>query len=98
MFQHPSPSSEPAGLRLPVAATSLLVLCGSLLFAGCSDDAPDLIFNGGPVPTANARDNPLVLVSQTLRSFWANNLASQGTGIGRDTPDRRRRRLTMRAS
>lgn len=87
MFRHPSPPSEPAGLRLPVAATSPLVLCGSLLFAGCSDEAVDLIFNGGLVPTANARDNPLVLVSQTLRSLWAISLAFQEAGIGRDTPD-----------
>ncbi|MEZ5572807.1 MAG: amidohydrolase [Halioglobus sp.] len=34
-----------------------------------------------------APDNPLVLVSQTLHSFWANSKAFDAAGIGRETPD-----------
>lgn len=34
-----------------------------------------------------APDNPLVLVSQTLHSFWANSLAFAESGISKDTPD-----------
>lgn len=34
-----------------------------------------------------APDNPLVVVSQTLHSFWANSAAFAAAGITRDTPD-----------
>ena len=34
-----------------------------------------------------APDNPLVLVSQTMHSYWANSLAFAEAGITRDTPD-----------
>ena len=34
-----------------------------------------------------APDNPLVIVSQTLHSFWANSAAFAAAGIDRDTPD-----------
>ncbi len=34
-----------------------------------------------------APDNPLVIVSQTLHSFWANSAAFAEAGIGKDTPD-----------
>jgi hypothetical protein len=34
-----------------------------------------------------APDNPLVLVSQTMHSYWANSLAFAEAGISRDTPD-----------
>ena len=34
-----------------------------------------------------APDNPLVLVSQTMHSYWANSLAFAEAGITKDTPD-----------
>ena len=36
---------------------------------------------------AIAPDNPMVLVSQTLHSFWANSRAFEAAGITRDTPN-----------
>lgn len=34
-----------------------------------------------------APDNPLVLVSQTLHSFWANSRAFEAAGVTRAPPD-----------
>lgn len=48
---------------------------------------PDLKIPGIKELDAIAPDNPLVLVSQTLHSFWANSRAFEAAGITRDTKD-----------
>ena len=62
---------------------------GQWIYAGGLDAilTPDLKFPTRKELDAIAPDNPLVLVSQTLHSFWANSSAFAEAGIGRDTPD-----------
>lgn len=48
---------------------------------------PDLKIPHRTELDAIAPDNPLVLVSQTLHSFWANSKAFEAAGITRDTPN-----------
>jgi predicted amidohydrolase YtcJ len=62
---------------------------GEWIYAGGLDAilTPDLKIPHRRELDAIAPDNPLVLVSQTLHSYWANSRAFAEAGIGRDTPD-----------
>jgi predicted amidohydrolase YtcJ len=62
---------------------------GQWIYAGGLDAilTPDLKFPSRKELDAIAPDNPMVLVSQTLHSFWANSRAFEEAGIDRDTPD-----------
>ncbi|MBT0571071.1 amidohydrolase [Curvibacter sp. CHRR-16] len=62
---------------------------GAWIYAGGLDAilTPDLKIPSRQELDAMAPDNPLVLVSQTLHSFWANSRAFAEAGIGRDSPD-----------
>lgn len=62
---------------------------GQWIYAGGLDAilTPDLKIPSRTELDAIAPDNPLVLVSQTLHSFWANSRAFAEAGIARDTPD-----------
>ena len=61
---------------------------GQWIYAGGLDAilTPDLKIPHRKELDALAPDNPLVLVSQTLHSFWANSKAFEAAGITRDTP------------
>ncbi|MEP1741490.1 MAG: amidohydrolase [Kangiellaceae bacterium] len=48
---------------------------------------PDLILPDKQFLDEIAPNNPLVIVSQTMHSFWANSLAFEQAGISRDTLD-----------
>lgn len=62
---------------------------GQWIYAGGLDAilTPDLKIPHRRELDAMAPDNPLVLVSQTLHSFWANSKAFDAAGINRSTPD-----------
>lgn len=62
---------------------------GEWIFAGGLDAilTPDLRIPHRRELDSIAPDNPLVLVSQTFHSFWANTRAFQEAGIGPGTPD-----------
>lgn len=62
---------------------------GQWIYAGGLDAilTPDLKFPHRKELDAIAPDNPLVLVSQTLHSFWANSRAFEEAGISGNTPD-----------
>ena len=62
---------------------------GQWIYAGGLDAilTPDLKIPHRKELDAIAPDNPLVLVSQTLHSFWANSSAFEAAGITRDTPN-----------
>ncbi|ELZ4497434.1 amidohydrolase [Pseudomonas aeruginosa] len=62
---------------------------GQWIYAGGLDAilTPDLQIPHRKELDALAPDNPLVLVSQTLHSFWANSKAFEAAGITRNTQD-----------
>jgi hypothetical protein len=62
---------------------------GEWIYAGGLDAilTPDLQIPGRKELDEIAPDNPVVLVSQTLHSFWANSKAFEAAGIDRSTPD-----------
>lgn len=62
---------------------------GEWVYAGGLDAilTPDLKVPGRRELDALAPNNPLVLVSQTLHSYWANSRAFAEAGISRDTAD-----------
>jgi predicted amidohydrolase YtcJ len=84
-FRHRSNAEVWQALRRAVAGRPK----GEWIFAGGLDAilTPDLKIPHRRELDAIAPDNPLVLVSQTLHSFWANTRAFEEAGIGRDTPD-----------
>lgn len=84
-FRHRSNAEVWQALRRAVAGRAK----GEWIFAGGLDAilTPDLRIPHRRELDAIAPDNPLVLVSQTLHSFWANTRAFEEAGIGRDTPD-----------
>ena len=84
-FTHKTNALVRQALRDAVAATPK----GQWLYAGGLDPilTPDLRMPSRQELDAIAPDHPLVLVSQTLHSYWANSKAFAAAGIGRDTPD-----------
>lgn len=62
---------------------------GQWVYAGGLDAilTPDLRIPRREELDAMVPDHPLVLVSQTLHSFWANTQAFDAAGVRRDTPD-----------
>ncbi len=62
---------------------------GEWIYAGGLDPmlTPDLKTPTRQELDAIAPDNPLVIVSQTFHSYWANSRAFAAAGITRDTPD-----------
>ena len=62
---------------------------GQWIYAGGLDAilTPDLKIPHRKELDAIAPDNPMVLVSQTLHSFWANSKAFEAAGITPNTPD-----------
>ncbi len=84
-FQYKTNAEVWAALRQGVAG----VPKGQWIYAGGLDAilTPDLKIPSRTELDAIAPDNPLVLVSQTLHSFWANSRAFAEAGITRDTPD-----------
>jgi len=48
---------------------------------------PDLILPDKDFLDEIAPDNPLVIISQTMHSFWANSNAFEQVGINKDSPD-----------
>jgi predicted amidohydrolase YtcJ len=84
-FTHKTNAHVWKALREAVAATPK----GQWLYAGGLDPilTPDLRMPSRQELDAIAPDHPLVLVSQTLHSYWANSKAFAAAGIGRDTPD-----------
>jgi predicted amidohydrolase YtcJ len=84
-FTHKTNAQVWQALRTAVAATPK----GQWLYAGGLDPilTPDLRMPSRQELDAIAPDHPLVLVSQTLHSYWANSKAFAAAGIGRDTPD-----------
>ena len=84
-FTHKTNAQVWQALRTAVAATPK----GQWLYGGGLDPilTPDLRMPSRQELDAIAPDHPLVLVSQTLHSYWANSKAFAAAGIGRDTPD-----------
>ena len=84
-FQYKTNAEVWEALRKGVAG----VPKGQWIYAGGLDAilTPDLKIPSRTELDAIAPDNPLVLVSQTLHSFWANSRAFAEAGITRDTPD-----------
>ncbi len=84
-FQHKTNADVWAALRAAVAKAPK----GQWIYAGGLDPilTPDLKIPHRTELDAIAPDNPLVLVSQTLHSFWANTRAFEEAGITRDTQD-----------
>jgi predicted amidohydrolase YtcJ len=84
-FQHKTNASVWAALRAAVAK----VPKGQWIYAGGLDPilTPDLKIPHRTELDAIAPDNPMVLVSQTLHSFWANTRAFEVAGVTRETQD-----------
>ncbi|QDL53693.1 amidohydrolase [Rhodoferax aquaticus] len=84
-FTHPTNASVWQGFRDAVAKAPK----GNWVYAGGLDPilTPDLRIPSRKELDALAPDNPVVLVSQTLHSFWANSKAFELAGIDRNTPD-----------
>lgn len=84
-FQYKTNAEVWAALRREVAQ----VPKGQWIYAGGLDAilTPDLKIPHRKELDAIAPDNPMVLVSQTLHSFWANSRAFEAAGITRDTPN-----------
>lgn len=84
-FQHKTNASVWAALRSAVSNAPK----GQWIYAGGLDPilTPDLKIPHRTELDAIAPDNPMVLVSQTLHSFWANTLAFKVAGVTRDTQD-----------
>ncbi|MGI9134431.1 MAG: amidohydrolase family protein, partial [Rhodoferax sp.] len=84
-FTHPTNAQVWDALRAAVKTAAK----GDWVYAGGIDPilTPDLQMPTRQTLDAIAPDNPVVLVSQTLHSFWANSRAFEKVGITRDTPD-----------
>ena len=84
-FRHRTNAEVWATLRREVAK----VPKGQWIYAGGLDAilTPDLKIPHRKELDAIAPDNPMVLVSQTLHSFWANSKAFEAAGITPNTPD-----------
>jgi len=84
-FQHKTNAEVWDTLRRAVAQAPK----GQWIYAGGLDAilTPDLKIPHRKELDAIAPDNPLVLVSQTLHSFWANSRAFEAAGITATTPD-----------
>ncbi|WP_068830461.1 amidohydrolase [Pseudomonas sp. BMS12] len=84
-FTHPSNAEVWAALKAAVAEADP----GEWVYAGGIDPilTPDLAVPMRQALDAIAPDNPVLLVSQTLHSFWANSRAFAEAGIDRNTPD-----------
>lgn len=84
-FTHKTNESVWHTLRQAVARTPK----GEWIYAGGLDAmlTPDLRIPSRSELDAIAPEHPVVLVSQTLHSFWANSKAFAAAGITRSTPD-----------
>lgn len=84
-FKYKTNADVWSALRREVA----LIPKGQWIYAGGLDAilTSDLQIPGIKELDAIAPDNPMVLVSQTLHSFWANSRAFEAAGITRDTSD-----------
>ena len=84
-FKYKTNADVWSALRREVA----LIPKGQWIYAGGLDAilTPDLQIPGIKELDTIAPDNPMVLVSQTLHSFWANSRAFEAAGITRDTSD-----------
>lgn len=84
-FTHKSNSEVWAALKAAVARADK----GDWVYAGGIDPilTPDLDVPMRQALDAIAPDNPVLLVSQTLHSFWANSRAFAEAGIDKNTPD-----------
>lgn len=84
-FTHRSDAEVWQALRDAVARTPK----GEWIYAGGLDPilTPDLKTPTRQSLDAIAPDHPVVIVSQTLHSYWANSRAFEEVGISRETPD-----------
>lgn len=84
-FTHKTNASVWQALRQAVARMPK----GEWIYASGLDAmlTPDLRIPSRKELDAIAPDHPVVLVSQTLHSFWANSKAFEAAGITRSTPD-----------
>jgi len=84
-FRYASNAEVWDALRREIAQTPK----GQWIYAGGMDFilTPDLQIPPREQLDALAPNNPLVLISQTLHSFWANSKAFEAAGINRDTRD-----------
>ncbi|MGI3131760.1 amidohydrolase [Halopseudomonas pachastrellae] len=84
-FTHQSNAQVWSALRQAVADTP----AGEWVYAGGLDAllVPDLKVPMREALDALAPDNPVLLISQTLHSAWANSMAFAEAGVTADTPD-----------
>lgn len=84
-FTYPSNAEVWQAFRAAVAATPK----GEWIYASGLDPilTPDLKIPDRQALDAMAPDNPVLLVAQSLHSFWANSRAFAAAEISRDTPD-----------
>ncbi|MGB3598359.1 MAG: amidohydrolase family protein, partial [Pseudomonas neustonica] len=84
-FSHKHNAEVWAALREAIAATPK----GDWVYAGGIDAilTPDLQVPMREALDQLAPDNPVLLISQTLHSAWANSAAFAAAGVTRDTPD-----------
>ncbi len=84
-FTHASDEDVWSALRAAVAATPK----GRWIHAMGLDPVlvPDLVLPTRRGLDEIAPDHPLVVISQTMHSFWANSRAFEAAGITRDIPD-----------
>lgn len=84
-FTHPTNAEVWAALRAGVAASAK----GEWIYAMGLDPmlVADLVVPTRASLDELAPDNPVVVVAQTMHSFWANSKAFAAVGITRDTPD-----------
>ena len=84
-FSHKHNAEVWVALREAIAATPK----GDWVYAGGIDAilTPDLQVPMREALDQLAPDNPVLLISQTLHSAWANSAAFAGSGVTRDTPD-----------
>lgn len=84
-FTHKRNAEVWAALKAAVAKADK----GEWVYAGGIDPilTPDLDIPMRQALDAIAPDNPVLLVSQTLHSFWANSRAFAEAGIDKNTPD-----------
>lgn len=84
-FRYPRNAEVWAALREAVARTPK----GEWVYGGGLDAilTPDLQLPTREALDRIAPDHPVLLISQTLHSAWANTRAFEKAGVGRDTPD-----------
>jgi len=84
-FTHSTDAAVWDALRAGVAATPR----GEWVYAMGLDPmlVPDLVVPTRASLDALAPDNPVVVIAQTMHSFWANSRALEAAGIDRDTAD-----------